>query len=319
MKHFFALPALLRAATILAYASQHTFSVHDDLLAFPQYEVRLSQKWVSEEDAQERILSNEKLYEQQQQQQQQQQQHEGTQEDSRVEHYEPPSTPPGSPLNADASEQEPETAEYEYMVMDGQRWLCKVPLVHIPEEPAVAVNETSSVAEEEKELARATDRGWELLSGMQDHCVYFISGWWSYRFCYNQGIRQFHQLPPSRGVPTYPPIEDPGVEGFTLGTYAKRAEDDGGLGEDQWEGTDAVDTSEGAKRNRSGYGELVQRGESRYLVQQLGGGTMCDLTGKERRTEVQVRCGYFTLEFNFDTNLCFTSSIATRNRRTKSL
>ena len=53
----------------------------------------------------------------------------------------------------------------------------------------------------------------------------------------------------------------------------------------------ALDISEGlnAKHHSSGSGgELVQRGENRYLVQRLGGGTKCDLTGKERKTEVQV-------------------------------
>ncbi|TKA65467.1 hypothetical protein B0A55_09283, partial [Friedmanniomyces simplex] len=45
-----------------------------------------------------------------------------------------------------------------------------------------------------------------------------------------------------------------------------------------------------ASHTYRGRGELVQRGESRYLVQRLGGGTTCDLTGKERRIEVQFHC-----------------------------
>lgn len=124
---------------------------------------------------------------------------------------------------------------------------------------------------------------------MQDNCVFFISGWWSYRFCYNQGVKQFHQLPPSRGVPVYPPMEDPGVPGFMLGTYGKQLEDDDTPKDDKWDGEVALQIRGGAKRLRSGHGELVERGETRYLVQKLGGGTVCDLTGKERKVEVQVR------------------------------
>ena len=62
-----------------------------------------------------------------------------------------------------------------------------------------------------------------------------------------------------------------------------------GLKAEKWEGEGALEMSDGSKRKRSGQGELVQRGESRYLVQKLGGGTVCDLTGKERKVEVQVR------------------------------
>jgi protein OS-9 len=52
-------------------------------------------------------------------------------------------------------------------VLGGQRYLCSIPV--IPEE--VPQNSTATAeqvkAEEEKELMRAADRGWELLDGMQ--------------------------------------------------------------------------------------------------------------------------------------------------------
>lgn len=279
MKHFFALPAVLRCTALLASASQQSFSVHDDLLAFPQYEVRFEDEWTSEESAYEKLQRNEHIHVQT----------DGSGDDLQ----DPPSAQLDryqNPLHGTQrdNKREGESVEYEHMVLDGQRWLCRVPQVKKPDQ-AVGINETLSKAEEEKELARATNRGWELLSGMQDHCVFFISGWWSYRFCYNKGVKQFHQLPPSRGIPVYPPVEDPSVPGFTLGTYEKRLEDDDVSKDDHWEGQSELATSDGAKRRRSGHGELVQRGESRYLVQKLGGGTVCDLTGKERRVEVQVR------------------------------
>lgn len=282
MKHcIFALPALLRPGLFLASASQHSFSVQDDLLAFPQYDVKFSEDFVSETQAQEYMRSNEKLRDQA-----------NDAPPSQIEHYRPGSSRLGE---SDQEGDEPKV-EYEHMMLEGQPYLCSIPQVFKPEK-AKDANDTLSKQEEEKELARATDRGWELLSGMQGNCIYFISGWWSYRFCYNEGVRQFHQLPPSRGVPPFPPVEDPGVEGYTLGMYASETDKgvkDGKVGykEDgrEHEVQSALDASEVGTKKRmgSGYGELVQRGESRYLVQKLDGGTKCDLTGKDRKVEVQV-------------------------------
>ena len=59
----------------------------------------------------------------------------------------------------------------------------------------------------------------------------------------------------------------------------------GKKGGEQWKGEGALEVS---RRKSAETGELVERGESRYLVQRLEGGTVCDLTGKPRRVEVQV-------------------------------
>ena len=289
MKHFFALPALLRASLLLAAASPHAFSVHEDLLAFPQYEVRFVDDYLTEVQAESRLQSKRVPTGQVD--------HDGS---AQVEQYRAYGDGDGS------DQKEKQKVEHEFMMLDHQRYLCSIPQVKKPvDEPGN--NDTLSKAEEEKELARATARGWELLSGMSGNCVYFISGWWSYRFCYGQGVKQFHQLPPSRGVPAYPPVEDPSVHGFELGIYQSEQEKKGRLSDDEptlhptidasdaaatgeSEVESALDLSEGdkAKHRRNGSSELVQRGESRYLVQRLGGGTTCDLTGKERRIEVQV-------------------------------
>lgn len=289
MKHFLALPALLRASILLASASQHTFSVHDDLLAFPQYEVKFTEDYLSEPDAQGKLQTNDQLHLQSDNDALQQA------PASQIEQYR------AQDSYGDGKQKDELQREHEYMVLEGQRYLCSIPVVKKPEETA-GRNDTLSQAEEQRELARATDRGWELLAPMQGNCVYFISGWWSYRFCYGQGVKQFHQLPPSRGVPVYPPVEDPNVDGFELGNYqlvaAKKADDSDDVAPPQetgtaeeWDGESALDVSEAAKtkHTHSGNGDLVQRGESRYLVQRLAGGTQCDLTGKDRRIEVQVR------------------------------
>ncbi|KAH9825659.1 Glucosidase II beta subunit-like protein [Teratosphaeria destructans] len=280
MKHFFALPALLRASLLFASASPNTFSVQDDLLAFPQYEVKFVDDFLTDVEAQRKLRRSDSDAS-------------GVEQFQRQDRH-----------AADSSKAETQY-EHEHLIFDGQRYVCSIPIVYKPEDSAGNNNnnnnDTLSKLEEEKELARATDRGWELLSGMQGNCIYFISGWWSYRFCYGQGVKQFHQLAPQRGMPVYPPIEDPSVDGYELGNYEAERErqqaesddvPDAKDGDDAWEEESALDVSEGAKtkHKRTGYGELVHRGESRYLVQRLEGGTTCDLTGKPRRVEVQFHC-----------------------------
>ncbi|OMP87573.1 Protein OS-9-like protein, partial [Diplodia seriata] len=205
-------------------------------------------------------------------------------------------------------------AAYELMTLNAQPYLCRIPLVPaaVPDNSTATDdsddhNTAASRADEEaKELARASDRGWELLRGMQGNCIYFLSGWWSYSFCYNDGVRQFHQLPPSRGVPVYPPVEDPNVHSFTLGTFPKEggrranagkdggARGEGGVGEEVDDEGVPVEGGAGRERERereeTGVARLETKGETRYLVQKLTGGTTCDLTGKERKIEVQFHC-----------------------------
>ena len=169
---------------------------------------------------------------------------------------------------------------YEYMAIEDKRFLCSLP--RIPEvEIEPPTNNTKE--QEEKELARATERGWQLIKGMGDSCIYFVSGWWSYSFCFDEGVRQFHQLPPGRNVPAYPPVEDKNVASYMLGRFdkpeqKKTSEKKAG---DKKEEPRALETDVGMP-------EMRTKGEFRYLVQDLKGGTECDLTGKERRIEVQV-------------------------------
>jgi protein OS-9 len=184
---------------------------------------------------------------------------------------------------------------YEGVVLHGQKYLCSIPV--IPEE--IPQNSTTSAedakAEEEKELVRASDRGWELLEGMKGNCIYYLSGWWSYSFCYKDEVRQFHQLPPSRGVPIYPPVEDTSVHSFVLGRYPKEDKSKKGdarktLGNEQ--GSKEAFDDEGNKRDDEEKGlevpRLESKGSSRYMVQRLSDGTECDLTGRPRKIDVQV-------------------------------
>jgi protein OS-9 len=295
MKHLFALPALLRSASLLVAASPRSFSVNDDVLAFPQYDIHFSEDWTSEHDANVRLQNSRKPHAGHVARDDQ---HNLDGESSQIGQYNPP---PAKDESTKDTAQATMEFDYEYMVMEGQRWLCALPRL-VPEQKTalpngtVALNATQARLDEEKELARAATHGWELLDGMQGNCIYYNTGWWSYRFCYNQGVKQFHQLPPSGSVPKYPPQEDPGVVGFVLGAYSKKDKQDREGGKAaratiESTGESAVEKSLGSSmkvQSQPGYGELVQHGDSTYLVQKLSGGTICDLTGKDRKIEVQV-------------------------------
>jgi len=302
MRNFWALPAFLR----IALASQHAFSVFDDILAFPQvrlyaqrlnagnanmakqYEVVFPNTYITENDATS-LLSR------------------STSRSSSSTTAKAQETQELSKPSKHTSGTKPNDVEleetYEAVVLSGQRYLCSIPV--IPEETLQNSTATAeqTKAEEEKELMRATDRGWELLEGMQGDCIYFLSGWWSYSFCYKDEVKQFHQLPPGRGIPIHPPVEDPTVKSYVLGRFSDK-------GKGKKKGTEARKTlgkeeagkeevhTEGGKGKTQGTGvelaKLETRGSTRYMVQKLAGGTECDLTGKERKIEVQVRSNTLT-------------------------
>ena len=174
-------------------------------------------------------------------------------------------------------------------MINGQRYLCSIP--RIPPEEARTPENSTSPEEEEKELTRATARGWDLIKGMEENCLYFFSGWWSYSFCHGEGVRQFHQLPPGRNVPMYPPVEDKNVQAYILGRFDGDGQTvDNGAQKKTLDGEKMSKQSEGSGKEmrEQGLARLETKGEVRYLVQKLKGGTTCDLTGKERRIEVQV-------------------------------
>lgn len=166
--------------------------------------------------------------------------------------------------------------DYEEMVLHDRRLLCQIP--RVKKEDLNTTSDQADEADEQKELARATDRGLELLREMEGRCMYYFSGWWSYSFCYRKQIKQFHALPAGRGVPHYPPVEDPNTQSFILGQFPADA-------------SDGVETEQEHRETvKTEVAELHTKGGSRYLVQHLRGGTKCDLTGRDRRVEVQFHC-----------------------------
>lgn len=167
------------------------------------------------------------------------------------------------------------------MILNGKPYLCAIPFVEALDKNQTKFAQDKAKAQEEEaaELARATSRGWELLKDMEGNCMYFISGWWSYSFCYNMQVKQFHQLPPGRETPIYPPVEDQTTPSYVLGKFSRRGDQEK---KNLRKGQNPVDSQ--------AVGEMQAKGETRYLVQRLGGGTTCDLTGRERRIEIQFHC-----------------------------
>jgi protein OS-9 len=166
--------------------------------------------------------------------------------------------------------------EYERMLLNGRPYLCTIP--HVEAIKKNVSQESATKEEHENELARVADRGWELLQDMEGKgCLYFSTGWWSYSFCYNSQIKQFHSLPPGvNGAPPYPPAEDLDTPSYILGKFEPKKV--GG----------SKDTAFG--KTESPVTEVQTRAETSFLVQKLTGGTPCDLTGKERKVEVQFHC-----------------------------
>ncbi|KAI5789106.1 glucosidase II beta subunit-like protein-domain-containing protein [Geopyxis carbonaria] len=205
------------------------FSIHDDILALPQYEIQFTTGFITEPDV-EAIIAQ--------------------------------STSPGNPSYVESS------ASSDIIWLKGRKFFCSTPFVRPPPPMSPTEKEISKV-EEEKELARATSRGWELLSDLEGKCLYFVSGWWSYSYCHNREVRQFHHLPPQRDN-QWPPTQDPDTQSYILGQVSPENYKIAG---ERGEGT-----------------ELQATGELRFLVQKLGSGTVCDLTNKHRKIEVQFHC-----------------------------
>ncbi|EHK47056.1 hypothetical protein TRIATDRAFT_217483 [Trichoderma atroviride IMI 206040] len=255
----------LLAALPLCRAKSPAFSIHEDLQAFPQFEVVFSDHYISEKDAQSLLEYN-------------------------IEHptFSADSSQPtisdagGSATAKDghdgryAAAQSESPLTYEVMNMPPHRYLCAIPVIEPPSPENQTATELAK-AEEARELGRAAASGWNLLSQLEDTCLYFMSGWWSYRFCNNREIVQFHALP---STPMgKPPQRDPHAAEYVLGQASLPETSE----------THSTSSSSAADDEKPP-AELQVKGDQRYLVQKLEGGTICDLTGRARTIEVQYHC-----------------------------
>ena len=184
------------------------------------------------------------------------------------------------------------------------RYLCSIPVLA----PPAPLNQTATElarAEENREISRMSDRGIDIISRLQGECMYYVSGWWSYSFCYGKEIVQFHALTTKTGKP----VKDPQSQEYILGrmqgqaaAYAANTNTNNNNNNDKTARTKGdVDVQKPLDGNTDGAGsgkaandpyntQLQIKGDQRYMVQRLGAGTICDLTGRERTIEVQYHC-----------------------------
>ncbi|KAH8647145.1 glucosidase II beta subunit-like protein-domain-containing protein [Xylariales sp. PMI_506] len=253
--------SLLLAAAQLGAAARQGFSIHHDLLAFPQFEVVFSDAYISEAEAKSIIdLSY-------------------TSKTTTTSSHdkEIQTAVPADPIDDGAEKNHAET--YEVMNLPPHKYLCAIPVVESPPSQNQTASELAK-AEEARELERASTHGWELVNGLDGTCLYYVSGWWSYSFCYGHDVVQFHALPSKGG----PPVKDPTSLEYVLGKVQ-----------------DPSSTSN-SRRSRNGNGksaepegsapttELQVKGDQRFLVQRMDDGTVCDLTNRPRTIEIQYHC-----------------------------
>lgn len=177
---------------------------------------------------------------------------------------------------------------YELINAPPSRYLCSIPVLAPPPAPNQTATELAK-AEEARELSRASAKGWELMSGLEGQCLYFMSGWWSYSFCYGKDIVQFHALP--SGTKGGPPTRDPSSLEYVLGrvpydNYPQENEKQKGQQQGKPDDTPNTPSTIQSPPNT----ELLVKDNQRYLVQRLDSGTECDLTGRDRTIEIQYRC-----------------------------
>ncbi|KIW22584.1 uncharacterized protein PV07_10867 [Cladophialophora immunda] len=264
MRSYLGLRACLVLCLVLCVcrASETTFSVNDDLFAFPQYSIEFAKSYILDTDAAD-LLDRRRR--------------EAASDAPRSSQTQLKDL--SASLNPETdSESVPEdptqSGSYERLLLHGYPHLC-----FIPEAKEIIDNRTTpepTAADREKELDQAVARASQLLQGMaSNQCLYYSTGWWTYSFCYNAQVTQFHALPPGTNGRIWPPQEDPTTPTYVLGKFEtpKQGDSKPQPGSDK-----ALST------------EVRSKAETNYLVQRLEGGTPCDLTGNDRKIEVQFHC-----------------------------
>ncbi|KAK9768317.1 Protein OS-9 [Basidiobolus ranarum] len=133
----------------------------------------------------------------------------------------------------------------------GDRFLCTVPT---PPPPVVLTKSEQDTSRQD--LDKVVERGLDLLNSLKADCLYIREKWWTYQYCHQKYVVQYHQE--AEG-------EADSSSTYVLGKYE---------GLDKKTPTTSVKSSAGKK----------------YLTQRWAGGTICDLNGKPRMIEVKFYC-----------------------------
>ncbi|CAG8665872.1 12455_t:CDS:2, partial [Funneliformis caledonium] len=218
--------------------------VHEDLLAHPQYKVFIYENQLIQNSSLEKFAFDDVQT-----------------ESSKV------------PTLSQSSSEDNEDSKYISVIMrtaTRQPYVCQIPYI---------ANQTSDEEnpEENREDVDLMRKGLALLEPLQNNCLYYNQGWWTYEYCHLSHVKQFHQII----RPNMKPIEDRSVASFYLGRYDPRHATLPSSYKDK----------EGSKNSQQQLGtDLQAGGGKKYLVQRWSDGTKCDLTGKPRKVEIQFHC-----------------------------
>ncbi|GAA5794778.1 hypothetical protein EDC94DRAFT_653019 [Helicostylum pulchrum] len=166
----------------------------------------------------------------------------------------------------------------------GQPFSCTIPNVQIEQERLEREKEEQAKEETEQDLQATIERGLDLLEPLRTSCIRFFANtqqYWTYEYCHNQYVRQFHIERSHDGKVE----KETETASFYLGVYP------GAVIDTDKENQNAVSFPNN-KKNSSPKAATIMRkvGDQRYLVQEWKNGSECDLTEKPRTVEVQFHC-----------------------------
>ena len=136
------------------------------------------------------------------------------------------------------------------------------------------------------------------LNPIKGTCFYRLEGWWTYEFCYLKSLRQFHQEK-AQGAAAGKPDATTVTQDYTLGKWWEPPKAAGGAAAaaaaavgTAGDEADGGAADGGAATSANSNMELREDAKTRkkYWSQEYGNGTLCDMTGRPRLTEVRLQC-----------------------------
>ncbi|KAJ1791176.1 Protein OS-9 [Coemansia sp. RSA 2167] len=150
----------------------------------------------------------------------------------------------------------------------GRKWkfLCQIP--RVTRNATIAKPAAIESDDEAKQKNEETiTRGLELLQPLRDNCITHTTGWWTFEYCHDRMVRQYHRMAPdSHGHAAE--IE------YRLGEYSHRKQR----------------TISAAQEPVEQATQIRRIGRKHFLTQVWAGGTLCDITRQPREVEVQFHC-----------------------------
>jgi len=172
-------------------------------------------------------------------------------------------------------EDEEGTVIVEMTSAEGQRYSC-----HIPPPP---LSKTSSTSTPQPTAEYVTS----VLSPLSEMCLYRLAGWWTYEVCHGKSVRQYHQQDTTLVVEHLLGLMNNPKEIETTGVVhipKKNAQDD----PSHTKKVEEKKTGTGTNTNTK---EQTGTGDTPYFSVMYKDGTVCDLTGLPRTSEVRYFCG----------------------------